>query len=98
MVMPKPHTATVEPYLGSGAGGDTYGAGLEVPCYYEGRRQIVRGDNGDEVVSEAVMFTDLRDDITPDSKVTVLGRTTWVITISTFDDGSVLGHLEVALA
>lgn len=93
-----PHTATVEPYEGGGAYGDVYGAPFEVPCYFEGQRQLVRDSDGSEAVSEGTMYTDLRDDITPGSRVAVAGRTTWVLSVSRLDDDGTLSHLEVALA
>lgn len=94
------HTATVKPYLGSGAYGDLYGDPFDVPCYYEGRRQLVRGSDGAEAVSEGTMFIDPGPDIPAGSEVTVVGRTTHVITVSVLDDGGLTGlaHLEVALA
>lgn len=93
------HTASVEPYEGSGAYGDRYGTAVPVPCYYEGRRQIVRDGDGNEAVSEGVLYANLTD-LPVGSRVTVLGRTTWVLSVSTFDDGGITGlaHVEVALA
>lgn len=95
------HTASVEPYEGSGAYGDRYGTAYDLPCYYEGRRQLVRGSDGTEVVSEGVLFADIpATELKAGSRVTVLGRSTWVITVSTLDDGGLTGlaHIEVALA
>lgn len=93
------HTATVEPYLGSGAYGDRYGAPFSLPCYYEGKRQLVRAGDGSEAVSEGVLYADPAD-IPAGSKVTILGRETWIITASTFDDAGLTGlaHVELALA
>lgn len=94
------HTASIEPYEGSGAYGDVFGTAFTLPCYYEGRRQIVRGADGDETVSEGVLYADLGTEIPTGSKVSVVGRDTRVLTVSTFDDGGLTGlaHLEVALA
>lgn len=89
------HVATVEPYLGAGAAGDQYGAPYELRCYYEGVRQLVRAADGSEAVSEGRMFTEVVD-LPIGSKVTVLGRSSWVITVSTFQ--GFRSHLEVALA
>lgn len=96
----KVHTATVEPFEGSGAYGEIYGAPASVSCYYEGRRQLVRNGDGDEVVSEGVLFAELDANIPTGSRVTVLGRETYAITVSVFDDGGLTGlaHQEVALA
>lgn len=94
------HTAAVEPYEGSGAYGDRYGTPVDVPCYYEGRRQIVRDADGAEAVSEGTLYANRDTDIPVGSRVTVAGRSTWVLTVSDFDDGGLTGlaHLEVALA
>lgn len=93
------HTATIEPYLGSGAYGDTYGAAFDLSCYFEGKRQLVRAADGAEVVSEGVLYAN-PGDVPAGSKVTILGRETWAITVSVFDDGGLTGlsHIEVALA
>lgn len=94
------HTASVEAYAGSGAYGDVYDAAVTVPCYYEGRRQLVRDSSGAEAVSEATMYVQPDVNIPAGSKVTVLGRSTHVITVSVLDDGGLTGlaHQEVALA
>lgn len=94
------HTLSLEPYAGSGAYGDQYGAAVSVPCYYEGKRRLVRDGNGDEVVSEATAWVQPGVDVPDGSRVTVLGRTTHVITVSVLDDGGLTGlaHQEVALA
>lgn len=94
------HTASVEPYEGGGAYGDVYGQAFNVVCYYEGRRQLVRNGDGAEVVSEGTMFVNPDVTIPAGSRVTVLDRSTWVITVSTLDDGGLTGlaHQELALA
>ncbi len=95
------HVASVEPYLGSGAYGDRYGAAYELPCVYEGQRQLVRASDGSEAVSEGTLYADPVNVpggiLPPGSRVAVQGRETWVITVSLFD-GRRGEHLEVALA
>lgn len=99
MSLSTPHQATVQPYTGSGAEGRNYGPALQVPCYVEGATKLVRSVDGNEVVAQSVMFTDLRDDIPPLSRVLVpAGDWTWVISVARFDDGGALAHLELALA
>ena len=97
----QPHKVTVKPFLGSGPYGDVYGDPVEVRCFRDERRQIVRNANGDEVVSEVSIFTNLKHGETfkLDSRVEWDGRTDHVISVSRRDDGG-LGawqHLEVAL-
>jgi len=90
------HTASVEPYLGSGAYGDQYGAAYDLPGTYEGRRQLVRAGDGSEAVSEGTFYAEDAD-VEPGSRVTVLGRTSYVLTVSVFD-GRRGSHVEIALA
>jgi hypothetical protein len=94
------HTASVEPYEGSGAYGDVYGAPVALPCYFEAERKIVRDAEGDEAVAEATIYADLGDEIKPGSRVTVNGYSSTVITVSVFDDGGLTGlaHREIAIS
>lgn len=96
----KRHTASVEPYLGAGTFGDEYGPAFSVLGYAEAERKLVRADTGEETVSEVTFWCDPGDDIPTGSRVTVLGRTSFVLTVSTFDTGGLLhvDHREVALA
>lgn len=93
------HTASVEPYEGSGAYGDVYGAAYSLPCYFEAQRKIVRDAQGDEAVAEATVYADPGAEIKPGSRVTVNGYASTVITVSVFDDGGLTGlaHREIAL-
>lgn len=93
------HTASVTPYAGTGAYGDTFGDAISVPCYFEGKRQVVRGPDGDEAISEGVLYADLGYDIPVGSKVSVAGRDSIALAVSTFDDAGLTGlaHIEVAL-
>lgn len=94
------HTASVEPYEGSGAYGDVFAAAFDLPCYFEMERKIVRDSDGDDAVSEGQVHADLGPEIKPGSRVTVNGYESTVITISIFDDGGLTGlaHREIALA
>jgi hypothetical protein len=94
------HTASVEPYQGSGAYGDVYGAAVNVPCFYEGVRRLVRDSDGTEVVSEATIYVNPGVDVPSGSRVTVNGYASTVISVSDLDDGGLTGlaHKEVALA
>lgn len=91
-------TATVEPYAGSGAYGKKYGPGASVRCYTEDKRRVVRDRTGAEVISETTMWCRLAENVPAESRVTVNGRATTVITVSRFEfDGTTPNHLEVAL-
>lgn len=91
------HIISVEPYSGSGAYGSTYGPPVDVACRVEDVTRLVRGSNGDEVVSSSTVYCDSDVVIPPESRVTVNGRVTTVLTVSDLS-WSRLGHLEVALA
>lgn len=91
------HAATVEPYTGSGAYGDVYGAPFSIPCYVEQQNSVVIAPDGDDTVASATLYADLGPELPPGSKVTYGGRTMRVITVAVLDDGGEESHLEVAL-
>jgi hypothetical protein len=96
----KTHTILVEPYEGSGAYGSVYGAQVSVECRVEDVVRLVRAASGDEVVSSATVACDVGTVIPPESRVTVKGRVTTVLSVSDPSTGgrSELDHLEIALA
>jgi hypothetical protein len=52
------HTATVEMFLGTnGYGEDTFAAPVSVVCYADDARKLVRGKDGEQVVSESTLYT-----------------------------------------
>ena len=101
------HRVVVEPFLGSGAYGDRFGAPVEFPCWIDEKRRLVRDEVGNSVVAEGTLLcpTELVTVITPKSRVTfhpeavgIPRRTTRVIAQSLHTDGG-LGawqHLEVS--
>ena len=96
----KTHTITVEPYVGSGAYGSTYGPPVEVDCRVEDMVRLVRSSTGDEVTSSTTVVCDVDTVIPAESRVTVKGRVTTVLSVADPSTGgrSGLDHLEVALA
>jgi len=84
------HTATVETYAGSGAYGDVYNAPvlhspLNTPpdgVFAEAKRRLVRAKDGQEVVSETTLYMAPAQGAlyVPDSRVTVGGKVSYVIT------------------
>ncbi|MCG5220267.1 hypothetical protein [Streptosporangium sp. KLBMP 9127] len=94
------HTITVQPYLGTGPSGATYGAAVTYRGYVQDKRQLVRNTAGEEVTSETTVYLNPGATIPPRSKVTVpSGRTTTVITANRREGatGPVRDHLEVTL-
>lgn len=93
------HTISVEPYLGSGAYGSAYGPAVDVTCRVEDGVKLVRTSAGDEAVSTSTVFCDTDTVIPAESRVTVSGRVTTVLTVANPSTGrSRLDHLEVSLA
>lgn len=94
------HTITVEPFTGDGPFGAVYGPAVQVTCRIDETQQLVRASDGEEVTSSSTVFCDLDVVIPAGSRVTVNGRTTTVLALSTFDTGgrSRLDHKEAALA
>lgn len=76
------HTASVETFEGAGAYGDVYGAPVVVACFAEAKRRLVRAKDGEQVVSESTLYMGTADGalFVPDSRVTVGGKVSYVIT------------------
>lgn len=97
------HTATVRTLLGAGGMGSTWAAPVNVPCFVDDKRRLVRAADASEVVSETTIFDVDVEHATvwaPGSEVTLpSGRVATVIIAAARTSGS-LGlpdHLEVAL-
>lgn len=93
------HTISVEPYTGSGAYGSVYGPPVSVTCRVEDVVRLVRSSSGDEAVSSTTVYCDADVVIPAESRVTVNGRVTTVLSVANPSTGgrSALDHLEVAL-
>jgi hypothetical protein len=81
------HTAQVETWQGAGAYGDVYGPPLVVSCFAEDKIQLVRAKDGQQVVSGSTLYMAAPDGdlFVPDSRVTVDGRVSYVLTQNTND-------------
>lgn len=93
------HTVSVQPYEGSGAYGDIFGAPYDLPCYVEQERKLVRDSSGEEVTSSTQVYADPGAEIASGSRVTYFGRTSRVIGVAVYDDGGLTGlsHREIDL-
>lgn len=92
------HTVQVEPYLGSGAFGDTWGPAFPVPCLVDAKRRLVRDRGGSQVVSETTILADRGPTIPDRSRITLPdGSQTLVIAVRDHDGGDlpVPSHLEI---
>lgn len=94
------HTVVVEPYLGDGAYGPTYGPEKPVRCLVDDSRRVVRDADGTEVISETTIYAGVDAEIPAKSRVQVAGRESWVIRTARRDGGGLPtpDHLEVAVA
>jgi len=84
------HTSTVETHLGtSGAGARLYATGQDKACYVERKRQYVRSATGEQVISSTQVFADpaFASIYVPESRVTVDGVPSTVITTAVFTSG-----------
>jgi hypothetical protein len=93
------HTAVVEPYLGAGPFGDTYGPPVDVKCFAEDKRRRVLSTTGTRVVSNMTLICLPGTDIPPGSRVTVNGRSAAVINLADGDGGGLPtpDHVQVML-
>lgn len=103
-VLPSPHTVTVEPYEGSGAYGDVFGAATDVsPCFVDQRRQLVRVQttdaSGHERISETTVYAPPGTVAPPGSRVTWDGRTSRVLAAADRRDAGLdlPAHVELSL-
>jgi hypothetical protein len=81
------HTVTVEELLGQTGAGRSYGPPVTVKCLItEARRNVVNAE-GREVVSERGFICGPGENVNPGDRVTIRGRASTVITVSTYDGG-----------
>lgn len=99
------HRAVVETLTGRGAYGDIYAAPVEIKCFIDSRRRLVRSLDGSEVISEATFLARLEhaERCSPESRIALhtetpgLIRKTKIISAAPRSDGSMGAwqHLEV---
>ncbi len=83
------HTIMVETFEGVGAAGDVYSAPQYVAGFLEGKNILVRDAAGQQVVAGSTFYTDAAYSgiFTPDTRVTIDGRVSYVITQNRNDSG-----------
>lgn len=94
-------TATTQPYLGAGPGGDLYGPGVTVKGFLDDGVVLERTAQGEQLVSRTKFYCDLSHaaSFTPESRVVVNGRP-WQVEAVRLRDATGFGgpsHLEVDL-
>lgn len=95
------NTVSVETLTGEGAYGEVFAAPATVACFVDDSAHLIRNRQGEEVVSNTTIYADPTDaeKFPVDSRVTVNGRASRVITVNRLDSGP-LGlpdHVEVHL-
>lgn len=94
-------TVSVETFLGVGTGGrEAFADPADSVCVLDDGRKLVRAANGEQVVSETTLYTDLAEasKYAPGSKVTLPTRTARVILAKPHAIGDPdVDHLEVVL-
>jgi hypothetical protein len=93
-------SVSVTSYAGETAYGPSYEPAVDVACNIDARRRLVRSSSGDQVVSEVTLFAHpaAAAVLTPQSRVTVLGRDTEIIAAQTHTLRGHATHVEVTLA
>lgn len=83
------HTIMVETFEGVGASGDVYSVPQYVAGFLEGTNVLVRDAAGQEVVAGSTFYTDAAysEIFTPDTRVTIDGRVSYVISQNRNDSG-----------
>ena len=91
-------TVSVETYGGDGAYGPVYAAPRTIPCNIETKHRLIRNANGDEYVDQPVL-TVHPDDVpafTPETRLTVQGRTSTVLSVAVLSFRGGTSHGEVS--
>jgi hypothetical protein len=95
------HTITVKTYLGSGTLGAVYAPPVEVACFVDDKRSLVRDGQGAEIISETTVYAPVgAHALTPESLVTLpSAREATVITVAARQSGDLAlpDHIEAAL-
>ena len=81
------HRATVEPYQGETGTGPSYGPPVTIKCFALDKRQMVRGTEQDQVISQTQLYCRPGTSIPVHSRVTVNGKQSTVITYNDNEAG-----------
>jgi len=99
-VMPDLPEVVIEPYQGSGAYGDVWGAPVSVRAFVDQGRRVVRADDGSQVVSETTVYTRPGVDCPARSRITLPDGSTTLAIVTKRRDGygqdALPEHTEIA--
>jgi hypothetical protein len=91
------HTVTVETREGTGANGDVYAAAQIVAGFLDGKTQLIRNQDGEQVLSQSQFYCSTADGLkfALDSRVTLSdGRHAQVIIVNQLDAAGMLAGVE----
>ena len=94
------HTVSVVTLTGSGGMGDAYAPSVDLACFIDDKRRLVRSASGAEVVSETTVYAPAGTVILEGSLVTLpSGRVATVLTVAMRDSGPLAlpDHVEANL-
>ncbi len=91
-------TAAVETYSGESAYGPVYAASVTIACNIDPKRRLVRTIDGAEALSELTIHVHPDDAalLVPESRITVEGRQSSIITVSAKTLRGSVSHVEAA--
>ena len=91
-------SVTVETYGGDGSYGPVYASPLTIACNVEMKNRLVRSANGDEYVSQPRLTVHPADvaAFTPETRVTVQGRASTVLSVALMTFRGRASHAEVS--
>lgn len=94
------HTVTVLDYQGEGGVGPILGPPVEVKCWIDDKRRIVRNASGEQVVAESTFVAPPGTAVKAGDRVVINGRATEAIAVSVFDSRGLAApdNVEVACA
>lgn len=94
------HRITVEPLLGQGPYGPSYGPPVEVRCFLDEQTRTVRDASGEDVVSSSTARCRLEETAPTGSRVTLPGGRQTTVLVALRRDGGGFptpDHLEVQM-
>lgn len=102
----QPHTVTVEPKLGTTATGPSFGPGVPLKCFRDGKTRLILGTDGTRKASGTTLATSQKSlDNAGLTAIPLGSRVSWASgsgVVESIDDGSDSGlgaweHLEISL-
>ena len=90
-------TITLERYAGAGAYGDTYEDGETVRAHVDGTRRAIIGQDGQQAIAEATVYTRPMTEPAVESRVTWRGRTYTIVAVKPMEHAWGETGLEISI-